>query len=266
MIDNKNKPFEFEWDKPDAFRIEKYCSTGYRTHLHRNTEIYGVVDGTSHAVINDREYDLTNGQILTVSSLQFHSYTVSKGTIVFYILLGETFIQNFNAVYPNRSLPEFLDNPQKNYPILQLVNELSPKSTDFDTFEKTGYSNILFHHIVSQYGTQPAVESTDKRFVFQKIIQYIYDNYAEDLSLEQISQRFNYAPRTIGHMFNKYLNIDIRNFINNIRVEKVNIMKNDPAYRNEPIINLALACGINSISSYYRACQKIATPPRIIQQ
>lgn len=67
-------------------------------------------------------------------------------------------------------------------------------------------------------------------------------------------------------MFNKYLNIDIRNFINNIRVEKVNIMKNDPAYRNEPIINLALACGFNSISSYYRACQKIATPPRIIQQ
>ena len=191
MIDNKNKPFEFEWDKPDAFRIEKYCSTGYRTHLHRNTEIYGVVDGTSHAVINDREYDLTNGQILTVSSLQFHSYTVSKGTIVFYILLGETFIQNFNAVYPNRSLPEFLDNPQKNYPILQLVNELSPKSTDFDTFEKTGYSNILFHHIVSQYGTYEDLEQsfTDEQ---KEIFEKFHDCWSEYMSLGEAAI-FEYA-------------------------------------------------------------------------
>lgn len=116
-------------------------------------------------------------------------------------------------------------------------------------------SNLLIHYIVKAYGTESAKKSS-KKFIFSEIIQYIYDHYAEDLSLTSLSEQFSYAPRSLGHLFSKYIKMDIRNFINSVRVEKVLEKKEYPENSNKTILDLAFECGFNSASSFYRAYQK----------
>ncbi len=246
---------ETERDFPSYFHAEKYESIGYTAHLHRNIEIYCVVKGNSHVTINDREYNLTAGQAVIINSMQVHSYKNSEGTIVSFLLIGSNFLQLFNSVYPNRTLPEFLADHNANHPILKLIDDIAGQYDDFDTFEGMGYTNLLIHYIVKAYGTEP-MKKGSKKFIFSEIIQYIYDHYKEDLSLTSLAQEFGYAPRSLGHMFGKYVKMDIRNFINSVRTEKVLEMKADPAYSDKTLLELALACGFNSASSFYRTYRK----------
>ena len=242
-------------DFPSYFHAEKYETIGYKLHQHRNIEIYCVIKGSAHVIINDREYNITAGQGVVINSMQIHSYQNSEGTIVSFLLIGTKFLQLFNALYPDRVLPESLYDVDANKPIFKLINDIAEKYDDFDAFEGMGYSNLLIHHIVNAYGTESAKKGS-KKFIFSEIVQYIYDHYNEDLSLTSLSEQFNYAPRSLGHLFNKYVQMDIRNFINSVRVEKVLEMKEYPENSNKTILDLAGECGFNSASSFYRAYKK----------
>jgi len=247
--------FETNRDFPNYFHAEKYESIGYGAHVHRNVEIYCVIKGTSRVSVNDREYNLTEGQAVVINGMQVHSYDNTQGTIVAFILIGTHYLQLFNSIYPEKVLPEFLYDENANAPLLKIIESIADKYDDFDQFESMGYANLIIHNIVSAYGTESAKKSA-KKFIFSDIIQYIYDNYTEDLSLEALAQKFNYAPRSIGHMFNKYVKMDIRNFINSVRVEKVLEMNADPKNNGKSIITLAGECGFKSASSFYRAYRK----------
>lgn len=246
---------EVDRDFPSYFHAEKYESIGYKPHLHRNIEIYCVIKGSAHITINDREYNLTDGQAVVINGMQIHSYQNTEGTIVSFLLVGTKFLQLFNSVYPERVLPELLFDPESNRPILQLIDDINVKYDDFDVFEAMGYANLLIHYIVDAYGTESAKKGS-KKFIFSEIIQYIYDHYKEDLSLASLSEQFSYAPRSLGHLFSKYVKMDIRNFINSVRVEKVIEMKSLPENSNKTILDLAVECGFNSASSFYRAYRK----------
>lgn len=242
-------------DFPSYFHAEKYKSIGYKAHLHRNIEIYCVFKGHSHVTVDDREYNLTEGQGVVINNMQIHSYQNDPETIVAFLLIGTKFLQLFNSVYPERVLPESLYNIEANQPILQLIDRIVDKYDDFDIFEGMGYANLLIHYIVDAYGTESAKKGS-KKFIFSEIIQYIYDHYREDLSLTSLSEQFNYAPQSLGHLFSKYVRMDIRNFISSVRVEKVLEMKSLPENSNKTILDLALECGFNSASSFYRAYRK----------
>lgn len=247
--------FEISRDFPNYFHAEKYESIGYKAHLHRNTEIYCVIKGSSHVTISDREYNLTEGQAVIINGMQIHSYNNAPNTVVAFLLIGTNFLHLFNTLYPKRTLPEFLYNSEANKSILEIIDNIVGQYDDFDPFESMGYTNLFIHHIIKAYGTEPAKKSS-KKFIFSEIIQYIYDHYTDDLSLESLAAEFNYAPRSIGHMFSKYVKMDIRNFVNSVRIEKVLEMNSDPANNGKNILDLAFECGFKSASSFYRAYRK----------
>ena len=67
-----------------------------------------------------------------------------------------------------------------------------------------------------------------------------------------------YAPLSLSRLFGRYIRIDIRNFINNVRIQHVIALKNLPENNEKSIIDLAFQCGFNSVSSFYRAYNKLS--------
>ena len=61
---------------------------------------------------------------------------------------------------------------------------------------------------------------------------------------------------TLSHLISKHVKIDLRNFINDIRVQKVIAMQAQPEYKNVSTLELASLCGFKSISSFYRAFKR----------
>ena len=88
-------------------------------------------------------------------------------------------------------------------------------------------------------------------------MQYIYNHYDENLSLTSLSEKLGYARLTISHLLNKYIKIDFRNFVNNIRVQNIVALRAKPENKDKSLTELAYMCGFNSVASFYRAYKKL---------
>lgn len=263
-VGNKFNQFQLETtrDASNYFHVEKYISNGYFAHFHRNPELYCVFDGTVNVTVNDRSITLTSGEAVFINSLQIHSYECDNKAEVAFALLGNTYMQFFYNLYPNRFPPTLLADKQGNTELFKLIDALSPKRCDFTDLERIAYTNLILHHIVSVYDTVPVRGKETKRgaYALTEIIQYIYDHSSENLSLTSIAEHFGYAPLTLSKMFSQHIKIDIRNFINNIRIQKMFELRQLPEYKDKSILELASICGFNSVSSFYRSYKKISHP------
>ena len=86
------------------------------------------------------------------------------------------------------------------------------------------------------------------------MVQYIYDHYADrDLGLQKIADVFGYSPKTLSSLITQYIDVDLRVFINDIRVQKVIYMYHDPANHGVPLTELVERCGFVSKMTFYRA-------------
>lgn len=254
--------FEDERDMFDYFIVEKYETVGYYSHLHRNAELYCVYEGSVRVHIDNKEYLLEAGDAAFVNSLQMHSYECSEKSVVAFALLGTRYMQPFTDLFPDRLLPSFLNDKEKNKPLFDILSSLygrrynpAPRFTSLESF---GYINLILHYIVSGYGTVPKPKYAKGHggLTISSIIQYICDNTDSDLSLVSIAEKFNYAPLTLSKLFSQYVKIDLRNFINSIRIQKVLELKKLPAYKDKSILELSSLCGFNSPSSFYRAYKR----------
>ncbi|MBQ7879096.1 MAG: helix-turn-helix domain-containing protein [Clostridia bacterium] len=244
---------EPERDKPEFFHITKYKSDGYYAHFHRNSELYCVFDGTVKVSVNDKTYLLRSGEAAFINSLDLHSYQCEQPATVGIALLGYRYMRDFRAVYPNHVLPTLLKNKKANEDMFSLLTQLTEKET-FSEFEKFSYTNLFLHYITDNYGV--SAKETSHKFLLIDVIQYIYDNYMSPLSLEIIAKEFNYNPIYLSHLFAKYIKIDFRTFVSNVRMQHVFAMQNDIRYKGKSLIEISEICGFNSLSTFKRAYKR----------
>lgn len=260
LQEHKDSQFQLETqrDRSDFFHVQKYVSDGYYAHFHRNVEILCVFSGSVHAVINDEEFELSAGEAVFVRSLQIHSYKCEKGTEVGFALLGDGYMQTFYKLFPDCFPPVLLNNKEKNKGLFDYISFLAGKENDFAPLECFSHTDMLLHLIVSSYDVceRPCSSTKKGYFVLPQVIQYIYDNYNQPLTLSSIAEHFNYAPSSLSRLFSRCIKIDIRNFINNVRIQNVLALKSLPENKEKSILELAFECGFNSTSSFYRAYNK----------
>ncbi len=115
---------EAERDHPNAFRAEVYISDGFYPHFHRNPEIYLVYDGTVTVTINNVEYVLHGGQAMCINSYDIHSYKIDGLARVGFVNIGLNYTNNFNSLYPRRSLPTELLDVDKNKPLFDFIEQI----------------------------------------------------------------------------------------------------------------------------------------------
>lgn len=101
-------------DRPDYFHIEKYLSDGYYAHFHRNPELYCVYGGSVRVSRRKKRIPFDVGDAVFINSLQVHSYLCDEKAEIAFVLFGEQFLQPFRQLYPNQSIPAFLNDKNTN--------------------------------------------------------------------------------------------------------------------------------------------------------
>ena len=244
---------EPERDKPEFFHINKYKSDGYYAHFHRNSELYCLFNGKVKVTINDKTYILHSGEAVFINALDLHSYECEEPTDIGIALIGYRYMRDFRAIFPNNILPTLLKDKEANKSIFNLLTNLNKKE-NFSELEKFSYANLLLHYITKAYGIRPKENS--HKFLLLDIIQYIYDNYMNPLSLEILAKQFNYNPVYLSHLFSRHIKIDFRTFVSNVRMQYVLSMQSDARYKEKSLSQLAEMCGFSSLSTFQRAYKR----------
>ena len=248
---------EMERDEASRFAGMHYMSVGFFPHFHRNLEIYGVVKGSVVITIADQKKVLTDGQIAIINSLENHSYEIDGKAEVIFLHIGTRYLSNLSAVFPKKRLPRWLMDVQYNQRLYQRISEVLNEQEPIPELRRIGIACQLFSDIIEYYGTfdEKYAPRQDSEIVTE-IVQYIYDHYQENITLESLGEIFYMSPKALSKKLKKRLNVDLRVFVNDIRVQMVIQLRNDPKYKDKTLQQIAMLCGFTSMSTYYRSYER----------
>ncbi len=225
-------------------------------HIHTHIEIVFVRKGMGRININSHVYELFEGDLALIFPNSIHSYEENHNIceavmlICGVELLGEFFNQmmNFTPVSPviraknihkdvsyavNSLLDECL-TPHKNIAPKKAVLELILSRTlPIITLEKN--STVLQNNTTS------------------KIINFICENYKNELSLDILSRKFGVHKSYISRIFSKKIGVSFTDYVNDLRVDRAKRM----LLETDILINeIAFECGFETQRSFNRVFKK----------
>jgi AraC-like DNA-binding protein len=139
-----------------------------------------------------------------------------------------------------------------------IFTELNGQKEEYKTLIKARLIELvgLFH----RYQTRMAENAVDSTLgngnvkLLQKAIRFINENYAHDISLEDISDHLNISPFYFSRIFSKSTGLTFKSYVNSYRIEKAQNLIVSTA---RPIIDIAYDCGFSSIRTFNRVFKSI---------
>lgn len=254
---NEERKNEIERDDATRFIAEQYVSNGYYLHFHRNLEIYGVVKGKVAVTIDGECVVLSEGQWAVIDGLENHSYEIDGQAEIFFFHVGTSYLRNFFVTYPNKRLPRWLQNVEYNKHLYLYIKEIIDASThEIPELKRIGIVCQLFSDIIECYGVVDQGKNVRDDDLVTEIVQYIYDHYNENITLETLSKKFYISPKTLSNKLRKRLNVDLRIFINDIRIQRAVQIIDESKNKDTTMIDIATMCGFRNMGTFYRSYER----------
>ena len=242
-----------------SFEAKKYVCRGMcDPHAHREHEIFGVIKGKVTVTISGERRELTTGQMVFISSLEEHSCRAEEPSEVFSFWAEDNYFMEVSDLYPDRRLPRWLMDAEYNEihyirikPLFGVLPEWIME------LKRRGIFCGLLSDMVEHYGT------VDKMFYIEKdgdlvreVLQYVYDHYNEDITLDFLAEKFHISSKTLGKKLYLRTNMDFRMFVNDIRVQKAVQMRSDPANKDRRLSKILTSCGFHNKETFYRCYER----------
>ena len=256
MVNKEERRNEIQRDEANRFSAEQYVSSGYYLHFHRNIEIYGVVKGKVSVTIAGQQASLTDGQIAIIDGLENHSYEIDGEAEVFFFHIGTRYSSKLYSLYPNKRLPYWLLDVEYNEQLYRQIQPLFDQEKNIPELKRFGIACQLFSDIIEHYGMTEKSGNVGNNDIVTEVVQYIYEHYSEHITLETLSKAFYISPKALSKKIRKRLNVDLRVFINDIRVQRAIQMRDDPQNKGKSLNEIATACGFTNMGTFYRSYER----------
>ena len=109
---------------------------------------------------------------------------------------------------------------------------------------------------ICEHNTKQNISDNQKHTLsydkFVKILSYIDDNYAEDLSLEKVANIANFSKFHFSRLFKQYTNTTFYEYLSQKRI----LVAQELILTNMPITDVAFQTGFNNLTTFCRCFKK----------
>lgn len=236
-------------------------------HHHDFYEMYLFLSGSVDYVIDSRHYRISPGDVLLISPNELHQPMFSGERqpyerIVLWI--NKSFLDQFTVV--GTALNRCFEQAEKHH-----ANLLRADSADLDLMVKLlDYARnemesrefasslladtlmiqtLVILNRLSERSSETA-EIVDKSGgVVARVLAYINEHYHEDLSLDQLANRFYISKYHLSREFNRLVGTSVYRYI----VQKRLVMAKQMLGQGVPSSEVYQHCGFGDYSNFYRA-------------
>lgn len=235
-------------------------------HWHDDFEFFYVVEGEFGYRINETTFKLSAGDFLFINSSVMHCFhLLSEGEnhslcIMFQpsLLTGNKYIEGkyYDPIYKLNPI-DFLYFPKNTSQSEQCAKWLHMIVDAYhnqpDGYELSAIAGInmimqlLYHEFASYSPVANAHSKIGEKE--KKMISFIYHNYQDDISLEDIANAGNVSVHSCCRLFKNYLDLSPVKFLNNYRLEVAENLLLTTEYTIQEIANL---CGYDSCAYFIK--------------
>ena len=251
--------YEHIVDSKYFLSVLQHKTTSINPHFHNSIEFVYAVEGKTEVFIGENKYILNPHELYAVPSNIIHSNKNIGENHIYSIVFSKSFFKSFEFDYPKLFFPATLKNHEQNkkllLPMLEEYHDSWIKHKQAPpTIKKQAFIFNFLYTLTTLYNLSP-ISNLKHNQIITSILTYIDEHYAEDLNLETLAKQFNYSPQYFSSLFNKNLHINLNNYINTIRLQKVQEILNNKT-QDLPISTIAMDCGFQSLATFYRALNK----------
>ena len=257
---------------------ERYLSAypDYRAlcHWHEDIEFNYVLDGCMDFHVNGENVLLKKGDIIAINSGRLHyGYSDSKNECHFYCILLHPSLITTNKTLEEKYISAVTQDSSKDYilfhndksvsKLLQSLYNLKINPSPSYELDVIGLFHTLWKKIYSiiiaesnNHEQNTCIELASQ----QKMVSYIYQNYSNNISLNEIAYAGNVCRSKCCQIFKKYVGQSPMEFVNSYRLETSQHLLLTTSLS---ITDICTACGFNHLSYFTKQFQiKYGCTPR----
>ena len=236
-------------------RFEGDIGQPVHKHWHNSLEIVLPICGGEYAWVDGRYYKLyqENMMPLIINSRSIHAFESGcpKPYIGLALLINYQFLKD---VYPEIDRIYFKQPDEEVGMLIKkqlfLINEYyETESTHKDLLITSALFHIIYllvEHLSIEKKDKVELKSEKNKHRIISIINYIDDNYQEDLTIEQLSEVFHLSEGHLSKLFKENLGMTIKAYISQTRAKEV---RNALLTSDLPLIDIAIMCGFPNVKS-----------------
>ncbi len=232
-------------------------------HWHNEIEIIYCYEGSISYTVNNKNFILNKGNAIMVNSNIIHQNDMIDKSNWYAILFDPKLIYGaddsiLKQVFDNIKYDSIYTESSRHIELIQklIYDYFLPKSILHDLKVKRDLLNVYTEILNDAYhnGDIKAFRPTSEMIKVKAILDYIYANYKNKISIDDISRAVGSCRSEVCRIFKDALNTSIADYILKLKLEKsITLLMSD----NLTITEIAEQSGFNSSSYYAEAFKKV---------
>lgn len=239
-------------NKHNAISINKDPMLGGFIHLHKELELIYVRSGKAVAYADKNSCVLNKGDVFITFPNQIHYYeTIAFGEFIVIIFSSDIIYDFGDLIF--KSMPKSNYIPCGKIPDFDILFDRIVKlSGDYAELAANGYINVIMSHILPLFELKTV--NAENNTALYNVIEYCTQNFKEQITLNEVSEKLHLSKYYISHMINNKLKQNFSEYINNLRIaEACNLLRKTDA----KIADISEDVGFGTIRSFNRAFKQI---------
>lgn len=251
-------------NRDDDLSVKVTDNNSYLAHIHRQIEIFYVLDGLIEVTISGQKRLLEKGMVSVVFPNEVHETYTPENSSAVMVIFSQDFLSDFGREF-SLYRPEypFISQLQDEEWFAQMISGLLEnvqKNTDIRISK--GYLYIIVSMILSQ---MPLVKQKKvSADICQAISDYLNVHFMEELNLSQLAAALGYSKYHISHIFREKFGCSYNDYLKQIRAEHAMGLL---THSELTVTEVCFASGFSSLRSFYRAFHEVyGVPPKSVKQ
>jgi AraC-like DNA-binding protein len=225
---------------PDYLKVERGINFSFPLHLHQCFEIIVVREGEMHITVDGQAHTIGAGQAMLIFPNQIHdlrSNNCKHLLAIFSPRLVQAYASRMSDRIPqdNRFEPDAY--------IVEMLDALDHASPE----ARKGALYLLCSQFDRQ--AQYRERGTDSRRLLFRIFSFVEQSFAEDCTLNRLSQQVGYNYSYLSRYFRKAVGISFNDYVVHYRLSHACYLLDNT---DGSIMQCALESGFDSIRSFNR--------------
>ena len=233
-----------------------YCQSDenlrFAEHTHYGYEVIVVREGELICTLYKTPLRLTAGKAMLILPNQIHSYETPSHSKSFLCVFSPDNVEEFFRETENT----FFESPVFDFDDAEKLDQLKKGASN-----RFLVKSILYYicgKALSASKVRGRTDSAAPDFTY-KLLYYVQENYAEDISLKMLSERLGYNYTYLSQLFRKTFHCGFPEFLNGYRLElAANLLRST----KKTVAQIGNDCGFRTIRNFNVAfLKKYGTTP-----
>ncbi len=252
---------------PFEYSVSYGVEEGFRElHWHKELEICRICHGTGNYLINGVEYDFSEGDIFVIGNDDIHLCHDDEQLVMQVFMFDPNFLQNGHATpfdyeylrplletsdqYPRKISSYASINVRLTDLLIQMETEYTKEMKGYDLMIKAlllQFLTLIIRHCITEQNVCAKRISSRATEKIRNVILYLETHYAEEITLNQLSERFHLSVPYLCSTFKAFTGSSPVDFLIKHRILMAKSMLDST---DKPVVEVSEECGFGSLSNF----------------